>query len=103
MVIVVSIERKTYRSQILNSKYFFGIYVSPYQGRINWSVVRTSHHPIEYVFIRAIMGTDGEDYQLKNNWLKSNNEGYIRGAYHYYRPNENLKEQFDNFAATVDF
>ena len=87
---------------ISNSKYLFGIDISHYQGRINWSEVRTSHHPIEYVFIRATMGTDGKDNQFKNNWLKSKTEVYIRGAYHYYRPNENSKEQFDNFAATVD-
>jgi GH25 family lysozyme M1 (1,4-beta-N-acetylmuramidase) len=88
-------------TSISNSKYPFGIDVSHYQGRINWSEVRTSHHPIEYIFIRATMGADGIDSEFKNNWLKSKQEGYIRGAYHYYRPNENSKAQFDNFAVVT--
>ena len=35
--------------------YVFGIDVSKYQGKIDWSQVGT-HHPIEFVFIRATMG-----------------------------------------------
>jgi hypothetical protein len=62
---------------ISNSKYLFGIDVSHYQGRINWSEVRTSHHPIEYVFMRATMGDDGLDSEYKNNWLKSKQEELI--------------------------
>ncbi|MEC7405703.1 MAG: GH25 family lysozyme, partial [Bacteroidota bacterium] len=39
---------------------FFGIDVSKYQGEIDWSQVGT-HHPIEFVFTRATMGSNGKD------------------------------------------
>lgn len=80
----------------------FGIDVSHYQGTINWDEVNTSAHPIEYVFVRATMGTNGKDNQFKRNWKATKRSGYIRGAYHYYRPNENSVLQFQNFARTVE-
>lgn len=86
---------------ITNSKYVFGIDVSHYQGHIDWKKVRTSHHPIEYVFVRATMGTTGRDRQFSTNWKKAKQHNYIRGAYHYYRPNENSTAQFENFKSVV--
>jgi len=87
---------------ISSSKYLFGIDVSHYQGRINWVEMRTSHHPIEYVFIRATMGIDGKDLLFSENWANAKHNNYIRGAYHYYRPNENSTQQFENYAKSVD-
>lgn len=86
---------------ISSSKYVFGIDVSHYQGKINWREMRTSHHPIEFVFIRATMGVDGVDRRFATNWKQAKDYGYIRGAYHYYRPNENSTQQFENFKAQV--
>ena len=80
--------------------YVFGIDVSKYQGKIDWSQVGT-HHPIEFVFIRATMGNNGKDAFFKRNWKGAREEGFIRGAYHYYRPNENSTKQFENFSSTV--
>lgn len=87
---------------ISNSEYVFGIDVSHYQKRIDWKKMRTSHHPIEYVFIRATMGIDGKDYYFDRNWSKAKTHNYIRGAYHYYRPNENSTQQFENYSSSVD-
>jgi lysozyme len=80
----------------------FGIDISHYQGTINWDEVNSSAHPIEYVFVRATMGSDGKDKQFKRNWKATKRSGYVRGAYHYYRPNENSVNQFQNFARTVE-
>lgn len=84
-----------------HSKYLFGIDVSHYQGKIKWSKVKESHHPIKYVFIRSTMGKNGVDSRFDENWKKADEYGYIRGAYHYYRPNENSTEQFSNYAKKV--
>ena len=81
-------------------EYVFGIDVSKHQGEIDWSQVGT-HHPIEFVFIRATMGSNGKDAFFKRNWKGAQEEGFIRGAYHYYRPNENSTQQFENFASVV--
>src|SRR5690554_155134 len=87
---------------ISSSKYIFGIDVSHYQGQINWTELQTSHHPIEYIFIRATMGVDGKDVTFNDNWIKAKQHNYIRGAYHYYRPNENSTQQFQNFSSSVN-
>ncbi len=87
---------------ISNSGYVFGIDISHYQGRINWPEVRNSKHPIEFIIIRATMGNDGKDSEFEYNWMKAKEKGYMRGAYHYYRPNENSSTQFKNYEASVD-
>ncbi len=80
-----------------------GIDVSEYQGKINWSYVDTleKKYPLHYVFIRATVGKDRKDYQFKRNWLGAKENKMIRGAYHYYRPNENSLEQAELFIKTV--
>lgn len=80
-----------------------GIDVSEYQGKINWSYVDTleKKYPLHYVFIRATVGKDRKDYQFKRNWLGAKQNKMIRGAYHYYRPNENSLEQAELFIKTV--
>jgi lysozyme len=86
---------------ISSSEYTFGIDVSHYQGIINWNEMRTSRHPIEFVFIRSTMGVNGVDKRFAENWEKAKEHNYVRGAYHYYRPNENSTKQFENYKSQV--
>lgn len=83
------------------SKYPFGIDISHYQGNINWEELHQSKHKVEFIFIRATMGKNGKDQEFAYNWQNAKKYGYLRGAYHYYRPNENWKAQAENFMATV--
>jgi lysozyme len=80
-----------------------GIDVSEYQGKIRWSYVDTieDKYPLRYVFVRATVGRDRPDRQFKRNWLGAKENKMIRGAYHYYRPNENSLEQAELFIKTV--
>ena len=80
-----------------------GIDVSEYQGKISWSYVDTieKKYPLHYVFIRATVGKDRPDRQFERNWLGAKENKMIRGAYHYYRPNENSLEQAELFITTV--
>ena len=80
-----------------------GIDVSEYQGKINWSYVDTleKKYPLHYVFIRATVGKDRKDRKFQQNWLGAKENKMIRGAYHYYRPNENSLEQAELFIQTV--
>ena len=80
-----------------------GLDVSEYQGNIRWSYVDTleKKYPLDYVFIRATVGKDRKDRQFKRNWLGAKENKMIRGAYHYYRPNENSLEQAKLFIQTV--
>jgi len=80
-----------------------GIDVSEYQGKIDWTLVENieNDYPIEFVLIRATAGNDRKDGQFKINWLGAKKNKVIRGAYHYYRPNENSLEQAALFIKTV--
>jgi GH25 family lysozyme M1 (1,4-beta-N-acetylmuramidase) len=88
-------------TSISSSKYIFGIDVSQYQGKIDWDKVRTSRHPIKFVFIRATMGEYKIDSYFNRNWKDAKKHNYVRGAYHYYRPEENSTKQFKNFRSVV--
>ncbi|MFV5688967.1 glycoside hydrolase family 25 protein [Flavobacterium sp. ZT3R25] len=80
-----------------------GLDVSEYQGKIHWSYVDTleKKYPLDFVFIRATVGKDRKDRQFNRNWLGAKENKMIRGAYHYYRPNENSLEQAALFIKTV--
>ena len=81
----------------------FGIDVSHYQGKIHLgNVVKVQDSfPISFVFVRATAGSVKVDRKFKTNCSKSKEEGFVRGAYHYYRPNENSIIQANNFINTV--
>lgn len=81
----------------------FGIDVSEYQDKINWDKVKEidGGYPIEFVFVRASIGNERADKKFKTYWKKAKEKGFICGAYHYYRPNENSIEQADNFIKQV--
>ncbi|MFD2744598.1 MULTISPECIES: glycoside hydrolase family 25 protein [Sphingobacterium] len=83
--------------------YTFGIDISHYQGRIMWDSIRTinDRFPLDFIFIRATMGEQGKDREFKNNWLGASAQSKIKGAYHYYRPNENSIKQAKNFIRQV--
>ncbi|MFV8360259.1 glycoside hydrolase family 25 protein [Flavobacterium sp. LS1P3] len=80
-----------------------GLDVSEYQGKIRWTYVDTleNKYPLHFVFIRATVGKDRKDRQFNKNWLGAKENKMIRGAYHYYRPNENSMEQAELFIKTV--
>ena len=80
-----------------------GLDVSEFQGEIDWDLVETieENHSLEFVFIRATAGNDKVDGQFEENWLGAKKQKIIRGAYHYYRPNENSLEQAKLFIKTV--
>ncbi len=80
-----------------------GIDVSEYQGKINFPglQLQLENHRVEFVFIRASMGADGVDKMLRKNWDGFSNMPVKRGAYHYYRPNENSTRQAQNFIKAV--
>jgi len=81
----------------------FGIDVSHYQGKIDWETVQNDNDdfPIGFVFVRATAGKSKLDSEYKNNWKGAKQSGYLRGAYHYYRPDENSVKQADNFIKNV--
>ncbi|MBF6609062.1 MAG: glycoside hydrolase family 25 protein [Flavobacterium sp.] len=79
-----------------------GIDVSEYQGTINWTDVDSiAGRPIGFAFIRATAGRDKIDRRFNRNWESAKQANMLRGAYHYYRPDENSLEQAQNFITAV--
>lgn len=76
-----------------------GIDVSHYQGVIRWDQVKQSG--ITFAFAKATGGTTGTDPQFANNWHSLRSEGLIRGAYHFFYPNEDATQQAKHFIDTV--
>jgi len=79
----------------------YGIDVSHYQNKnskIDWKSVSENTNPkITFAYIRTTMGRDGIDEAFKYNIKEAKKYGIKVGVYHYYRPNENSTEQFENF------
>ncbi|MCI0922078.1 glycoside hydrolase family 25 protein [Sphingobacterium rhinopitheci] len=81
----------------------FGIDVSQYQDKIIWQNVHTINERfvIDFVFVRATMGEQNVDKRFKENWEGVKEINKLRGAYHYFRPNENSTKQANNFIRVV--
>ena len=78
----------------------FGIDVSHYQTNIDWDKLLKTHK-IDFVIVRATMGHNKVDNKFLKNWKALNNAKIIKGAYHYYRPDENSTLQAQNFIKNV--
>ena len=84
------------------SKYtVFGIDVSQYQKTIVWRKV-INQEEIAFAFVRATAGSDLRDDYFTHNWRSCQKYNIIKGAYHYYRPNENSLLQAENFIKNVE-
>jgi len=82
-------------------RYTFGIDISHYVGKVDWEGLSSSKGPIHFIFMRSTMGSTDCDAHFTENWKMAGVKGYVRGAYHYYRPHENSGSQFRNFARHV--
>lgn len=81
----------------------FGFDVSEYQRKIKWDAIGKVEDTfaLSFVFIRATAGKNKVDTRFKENWEGAKKNEFVRGAYHYYRPNENSIQQANNFIQTV--
>ncbi|TSJ43394.1 glycoside hydrolase family 25 protein [Mucilaginibacter corticis] len=81
-----------------------GIDVSYAQGKIDWPKVKAMNDDgvhISFVFIKATEGTHLIDTYFQRNWREAAKAGLICGAYHFFRPEQNGKEQAKLFLKTV--
>ena len=83
--------------------YVFGIDFSHYQGLVDWDKIKQfkNKKEISFAVVRATMGRKKKDNYFTHNWRSSKRIKIIRGAYHYYRPNENSTQQAKNYIKRV--
>lgn len=83
----------------------FGIDLSHYQERddIVWDSLHLNKGAIrlEFAIFRATMGNGATDKNFPYFWTKAKQHKLIRGAYHYYRPDEDPVLQANSYIKTV--
>jgi len=76
-----------------------GIDVSHYQGVIDWSAVSKSG--IEFAFIKSTDGVAKTDPMFCRNWQAARDNGIRRGAYHFFRAEQDPERQAQLFLAML--
>lgn len=76
-----------------------GIDVSIYQDEIAWKRVRRAG--IRFAFIRTSDGLDRRDERFATNWAGAKRAGILRGAYQYFRPDQDPTAQADLLVRTL--
>lgn len=79
----------------------YGIDVSRYQGRINWSQVSKDKR-VSYVYLKATEGVKLVDPTYKYNHRAVRKAGILVGAYHFFSPTASSHHQLSNFKKNVD-
>lgn len=83
----------------------FGMDLSHYQRLedIKWDSLSIGNGaiPIEFVVLRATMGNRSADKHFDEFWKLSKKYNLVRGAYHFYRADEDPVMQANNFLANV--
>ncbi len=85
---------------VVNDKFTEGIDVSHYQNAINWKTL-VANHQISYAYVKATEGSNLTDEYYAYNIREAHEAGLSVGAYHFYRPNVNWEDQFNNMANVV--
>lgn len=76
-----------------------GIDVSYWNAGIDWPKVRATGQ--RFVFVKATEGTYYKDTTFNANWSGAKSAGLLRGAYHFFRANQDPKKQADYFIAYI--
>lgn len=76
-----------------------GIDVSHFQGRIDWAAVVQGG--MAFTFIKTTDGIAGSDPLFRANWHQTRDVGLKRGAYHFFRAQQDSERQAHNFLAML--
>jgi len=76
-----------------------GIDVSHFQGTIDWNAVAQTGKL--FAFAKATQGLTYVDPQFHANWAGAKAAGLLRGAYHFYQPGDDPRQQAEFFLETV--
>lgn len=72
-----------------------GVDVSYYQGNIDWAAAKNDG--VEFAFVRISDGLGTIDNKFEQNWAGTKAAGILRGAYQFFRPNQDAIAQADLF------
>ena len=82
-----------------------GIDISHHQGRIDWGELKYNGSinkcPIRFVMIKATEGATQTDENFRDNFYQARENGFTRGAYHFYSVHTPAEQQAWHFISTV--
>lgn len=81
-----------------------GIDISHHQGEIDWDKLKNAEvngEPISFIFIKATEGQNHIDENFNDNFYEAQENGFLRGAYHYFKPNIPATDQAKFFLKQV--
>ncbi len=78
-----------------------GIDVSHFQGRVDWAAVKNAG--CDFAFAKATEGAGVTDPYFAANWAGMKAAGLLRGAYHFYRAQQDAQQQAAHFLSNVQF
>ncbi|CEN42610.1 Glycosyl hydrolase family 25 [Capnocytophaga canis] len=83
----------------------FGIDLSHYQERndIVWDslYLERGNIPLKFAIFRATMGNNTRDKNFHYFWEQARKQKLVRGAYHFYRPDEDPVQQATSYLQTI--
>lgn len=101
-------ERETARIDRIVGAYAdktFGMDISHYQRAqdIKWDSLSIGNRtiPLKFVVLRATMGNRSKDRNFDEFWTLAKEHHLVRGAYHFYRADEDPVKQANNFLESV--
>ncbi len=81
-------------------KHIYGIDISQYQGD-EVDLMSRKKDSLKFIICKATEGITYTDPNFDNNWKMISENGYIRGAYHFYRSNDDAQSQADNYLNAI--
>ncbi len=81
-----------------------GIDISHHQGDIDWDLLRNAKigdNPVYFIIIKATEGKSLLDENFNDNFYQARENGFIRGAYHFFSPDVPAAEQARHFLKQV--
>ncbi len=81
-----------------------GIDISHHQGKIDWDRLRNAMingSPVRFVIIKATEGSQYVDENFEDNFDQALENGFIRGAYHYFSIRSSARSQAYFFLSKV--
>lgn len=81
-----------------------GIDISHYQGDINWDELHNAMIegcPLRFIMIKSTEGATKLDSKFKENFKQARENGYIRGAYHFWSNKSSARDQAYHFLDKV--
>ena len=81
-----------------------GVDISHYQGEIDWDKLRDAMiegYPLRFIMIKATEGATKLDDKFVDNFYQARENGYIRGAYHFWSNKSSARSQAYHFLDKV--